>query len=63
MCAVNMSSTLKPIKPCCAHGLGLAVKRPWLALGGPTQEVLPLPCKGFVSGREGHLGSEQVFAS
>ena len=46
--------------------LGLAVKAPWLGLGGPIftwigLKTLLSPCRGFISGRQDCFGSERVF--
>ena len=51
--------------------VGLAVKVPWLGPCGPILalaawtgfETLLSPCRGFISGREGCLGSERVYAN
>ena len=49
--------------------LGLAIKGPWLALVNShtdcmnrLRKCLLSPFRGFISGREGFLGSEWVFA-
>ena len=51
---------------CTRWRLGLAVKAPWLGqfllwLHGQTKKTLLSPSSAFISGREGCLGSEQVF--